>query len=223
VLDFAPLRDTSVSPQILDTEDPVIGLVREFRISGSIWGRYEVWKKWDADPDAERLAWRQQMQLEDVSLQRGRAALGSVWRLRCVGYVFDRRDVNLDFRQYPNTIIATEVLVGEMSRMTLALPGQAAICGRTGAGISILTNGRVAGGSTAAGLYYPTSTGAPNTSTGDVTGVPPTASTSVYDDSIPYVFGVNDEAMRTMADSHISSTSPKSSARGHWSCWRANR
>ena len=58
VATFAPVRNLSVSPQILETNDPDIGLMREFQISGPIWGRYEVWKQWDADPDPVRLAWR---------------------------------------------------------------------------------------------------------------------------------------------------------------------
>ena len=45
---FSPQLDTSVTPPILDTLDPAIGIVREFEITNSIWGRYEVWKDWDA-------------------------------------------------------------------------------------------------------------------------------------------------------------------------------
>ena len=47
VTTFAPILDTTADPQILDTEDPVIGLVREAKISGNLYGRYEVWKQWD--------------------------------------------------------------------------------------------------------------------------------------------------------------------------------
>src|SRR5687767_12797458 len=58
VVTFAPQRNTLVTPPVLETEDPDIGTVREVEIAGSIWGRYEVWKRWDADPDPVRLAWR---------------------------------------------------------------------------------------------------------------------------------------------------------------------
>ncbi len=61
-------------------------------------------------------------------MRRGRTTAGGVWRLRCVGYVFDQRDPNKGFREYPNRVMATEVLEAEISRLALALPGQSAIC-----------------------------------------------------------------------------------------------
>jgi len=201
---FAPVLDTVADPQVLDTEDSDIGLVRQFRIHASVWGRYEVWKQWDADPDPDRLIWRQQMQAEDVSLSRGRTVTGGVWRLRCVGYVFDQRDPTKTFREYPNRVMATEVLEAEISRLALALPGQSAICCRTGDGISIKNKGKVFGGSDAAGLYYPNSTGTPSvTGSGEVTGTPDMAGNNDYDDSVTYVFGVNDEGLRSMADNYV--------------------
>ena len=51
VTDFDPVFDPGANPPVLETIDPEIGIVREFQISGSVWGRYEVWKKWDSDPD----------------------------------------------------------------------------------------------------------------------------------------------------------------------------
>src|SRR5690606_18676464 len=82
---FAPVLDTTVTPPVLDTMDPDVGIVREFEIAGVIWGRYEVWKAWAGDPDPERLAWRQQVQVEDISAERGIAGAGNVWRVRSVG------------------------------------------------------------------------------------------------------------------------------------------
>ena len=84
-------------PPVIDTLDPDIGIVREFQITNSIWGRYEVWKEWDADPNSTRLAWRQQMQTEDVSDLRGNLSPGSVWRMRSIGYVFRRNDGSAAF------------------------------------------------------------------------------------------------------------------------------
>lgn len=158
---FAPVLNDAADPPILDTEDAEIGLVRQFKISASVWGRYEVWKQWDADPDAERLVWRQQMQAEDVSLLRGRTMAGGVWRLRSVGHVFDMRDPNKSFREFPNRVMATEVLEAEISRLALALPGQSAVCCRRADQIHVKNNGVVEGGSDAAGLYYPNSTSSP--------------------------------------------------------------
>ncbi|MHC4851787.1 MAG: hypothetical protein ACYTGO_02010 [Planctomycetota bacterium] len=204
VLDFAPRLDTGTDPQVLDTEDPDIGLVRQFRISGSVWGRYEVWKRWDADPDIDRFTWRQKMQVDDVSLQRGRKSLGSVWRLRCVGYVFDQRDPDKGFRERPNRVMATEVLEAEISRLAFALPGQSSICARRGDSIRVKKNGRILGGSDGAGVFYPSGTGDPTVeSGGEITGVPAAASGTEYNDSIDYVFGVTDDGLRSMADNHL--------------------
>ena len=87
-------------------------------------------------------------------------------------HVFDQRDAGKGYREYPNRVIATEILEAEISRLTFALPGQSAICCRTGAGITIKKNGRAIGGSTASGLFYPSGTGTPNTSLGEVSGSP---------------------------------------------------
>jgi len=201
---FEPVLDTSADPKILDTEDPDIGLMREFKITGRLWGRYEVWKRWDADPDPERLAWRNQVRVEDVSLKRQRNTAGNVWRIRSIGYIYDRRDPNVDFRSYPNRIVASETLEAEISRMSIALPGQAALCVRRGDNVSIKKNGRVLGGSVAAGIFYPQGTGSPSVhSQGEVTGVPGLSPSVVYDDSFEYVFGVGDSGLQAMADLYI--------------------
>ena len=76
VLSFAPVLNTAVTPPVLDTEDPDIGLVREVRIHGRLWGRYEVWKEWAADPIPERASWRSKIHSEDISLKRRRATPG---------------------------------------------------------------------------------------------------------------------------------------------------
>jgi len=201
VTTFQPVLDTAADPKILDTEDPDIGLMREFKITGRLWGRYEVWKRWDADPDPERLAWRNQVRVEDVSLKRGRPTAGNVWRVRSIGYIYDRRDPNVDFRSYPNRIVASETLEAEISRLSIALPGQAALCARRGDDVTIKKNGRVLGGSLAAGIFYPQGTGSPTLMNGsEVTGVPDLAPSVVYDDSLDYVFGVSEAGLQAMAD-----------------------
>jgi hypothetical protein len=201
---FAPQLDASADPPVLDTEDPTIGLVREFRITGNIFGRYEVWKRWDADPDVDRKAWRRQLQVEDVSAERGSGTPGTTWKIRCRGLVYERRDESKSFREYPNRVIATETLVSEMSRMAFALPGQAAICASQGSNIDIRTNARIDGGPVGVGAYYPAGTGSPTIATdGKVDGVQPLAPTLFYDDSTSYVFGVTDERLNAMADLYL--------------------
>lgn len=207
VLAFEPTLDAGASPPVLDTIAPEIGIVREFEITNSIWGRYEVWKEWDADPDATRLAWRQQMQCGDISTLRGNLSPGSVWRIRSLGYVFRRVDANAAFNEAPNQIIGQDMAEVEARRLALQPPGQAALCSRTGSGVQVLTRGRVLGGAAAAGLYYLNGSGTPTTSgTGaTLTGTPNRSAATTYDDSFDAVFGVSLDDLDAMADYVVTS------------------
>lgn len=206
---FAPLLNTGSNPQVLDTVDPTIGLVREFRVTEKIFARYEVWKRWDADPDAQRRAWRQQHQCEDVSLLRGASGTGAVWRLRSIGYIYEQLDPDVPFDEAPNRIIASQVASNEYRRLVLTLPGNAAVNVGDGNACHINTNGRIIGGS-AAGIYYPTGSGTPTTGPNNaqrVTGTPRLATTNNYDDSYEAVFGLSYEQIRAMATLVITDTS----------------
>jgi hypothetical protein len=201
VLTFAPQLDTSASPQLLDTIDPDIGLVREFRITGKIYARYEVWKQWDADPDAARLARRQQNQCEDVSMARAGASPGTVWRLRSVGYIFNLVDATVPFNVAPNSVIASQVAVNEVRRLVIGLPGLAAVNVGDGNSCHINTNGRIVG-NTAGGIYYPAGSGTPTTGPANanrVTGNPRLSTAVDYDDSYEGVFGVSFSELQAMA------------------------
>lgn len=202
---FSPVLDTGLTPPIIDTIDPLIGIVREFQITNSVWGRYEVWKEWPADPDPVRLAWRNQMQCSDISLLRGNLSPGSVWRLRSLGYVFRRSDPAVPFNQAPNQVIGQDMTEVELRRLALQPPGQAALCARTGSTISVLTRGRVNGGSVAAGLYFLNSTGSPTvTGTGaTVAGTPNQSAASTYEDTFESVFGVSQDELTAMADYNV--------------------
>lgn len=202
VTTFNPQRNTAVNPQVLDTDEPEVGLVREFEISGSIWGRYEVWKQWDADPDLERRAWRQTVQTSDVSTSRGAVGAGTVWRVRSVGYVYRRQDSSKRYDVAPNQILGTEVLEVEIRRMTLSPPGTAAVCAQTGSTISTNSQVRVLGG-TGTGIYYKSSTGTPTIASGSVSGSPATASSSSYVGTVASVFGVSATDLRSLADDRI--------------------
>jgi len=202
IIDFEPALDPSAVPPILDTIDPEIGIVREFQITNSIWGRYEVWKEWNADPDPTRLAWRQQMQTSDVSTLRGDLSPGSVWRVRSLGYVFRQVDPDVPFNQSPNQVLGQDMTEVEARRLALQPPGQAALCARTGSTIQVLTRGRVVGGSLGAGIYYLQGTGAPSVSgTGaSVSGTPSQSAATTYQDTFESVFGVGQGDLTTMAD-----------------------
>jgi len=208
VLALEPQLDAAATPPVLDTLDETIGLVREFKITGKVYARYEVWKRWDADPDAERRAWRQQFQCEDVSAQRAGASAGTVWRVRSIGYIYNRVDAAVPFNQEPNSVIASQVAVNECRRLVLRLPGSAAVNTGNGTGCLINTYGRVIGG-TAAGIYYPAGSGTPTTgalSLNRVTGTPRLATAVDYDDGYEAVFGMNYEQIKSIATMVVTST-----------------
>src|SRR5262245_33563894 len=206
VTGFQPQLDDAAHPPVLDTAEPDVGIVREFQISGSLWGRYEVWKDWPADPDATRLAFRNIVRCQDISDERGHLSPGSVWRLRSVGYVYRRNDDAVPYNQQPNRVIAKEVVETEIRRLALQPPGPAALCTRRGATCRVLTRGRVLGGSRGTGISYQLSGGtAPSVSgTGSqVTGVQRMAAFVTYNDDYASVFGVTVDELRGMADSSL--------------------
>lgn len=200
---FEPVFDPGATPAILETIDPEIGIAREFQISGSTWGRYEVWKRWDADPDPVRLAWRQQFQAEDISLQSGATGTGSVWRIQSIGYVFRQADPAVPFDQFPNQVLGSDILSTEIRRMTLAPPAQAAICVSTGGGTTIDRKVNIQGAA-GAGIFYETGTGSVTQANGPtIVGIPGISSTTPYDDSVEAVFGVSSKDLQVLADDRI--------------------
>lgn len=201
VLDFEPRFDDTAVPPVLDTIEPEVGIVREFRITGSVWGRYEVWKDWTADPDPVRAAWRAQFQCRDVSSERSEPN-GTIWHLCSVGYVFRRMDDGVAFNQQPNQVLGQEVMTVEARRLAINPPGQAALCTDNGSNTRVQTKGRILGGSRGAGIYYKNTGGVPTvTGTGAIcTGTPAMAATATYDDSIGAVFGVTLDELKAMAN-----------------------
>jgi len=204
---FEPQLDEAANPQILDTEEPDIGLVRDFRISGNLWARYEVWKEWAADPDTERLAWREQFDCTDISAAKASAATGAAWRLRSVGYVYRRLDEDVAFNEDPNLVLATELAETDVMRSVLNLPGQAAMNISDGNSGHINTMGRIIGG-VAAGIYYPQGSGTPTVGPKNqqrVTGSPSLSAGTTYDDSYEGVFGLTFAELSSMADQVVTS------------------
>lgn len=209
VEEFAPQYAPAATPPVLDTIDPDIGLVREFRIAGKQWGRYEVWKEWAADPNASRLAWRRQVQCEDISDERMAASSGAIWRLRSVGYVYTLVDSTKAFNVAPNVVLSREMLQTEVQRLSLNLPGEAALNVGDGNSAHVNTQGRIRGGS-AGGIHYPRNTGTPTTGPrrdSRVTGTPALSTSSNYNDSPEAVFGIGFEDLRSLADLIVTSES----------------
>ena len=202
VTEFAPLLDPAQTPPVFDTEDPDIGLVRDFRISGNLWARYEVWKEWATDPDPDRALWRAQHACRDISGPKAGRSPGAAWRLRSVGYVYRRFDETAPFNVAPNAVLATELTETEVLRAVINLPGEGAVNVGDGNSCHINTNGRINGGE-AAGIYYPKGTGTPTTGPRKqkrVTGTPSLSQAEVYDDSYEAVFGLTFAEISSMAD-----------------------
>lgn len=120
VQEFSPAGD--------DTEDPTIGLVREYLISGNVYGRYEV-------PKSE---------VEDVSIKRGLTQAGSIWKIVSYGYVFQKIDPNKKFNEPPNRILGRSRLSTEIRRIGINLPIEAAILAEKN--VQVGNGGRVRGG-----------------------------------------------------------------------------
>ncbi|MCY2958145.1 MAG: hypothetical protein NT107_14060 [Planctomycetota bacterium] len=208
VLNFVPILDEVAVPEILDTIEPEVGIVREFQINGPIWGRYEVWKDWSTDPNATRLAWRNQFRCQDISSYRNEPS-GTIWKLCSVGYVFRRTSATAAFDAAPNQVLGQEIMEVEVRRLAIQPPGQAALNISNAATCQILTKGKVLGGNTAAGIYYATGTGNVTISgTGaSVTGVPSLSAAANYNGSIDAVFGVSIAELRAMANYVITNAS----------------
>lgn len=202
VLTFAPVLDTGVVPPRNETDDPDIGLVRDFRITGNVWGRYEIYKPWDADPDSSRLAFRKRVQIRDISLESGQPVTGIVWRIACIGIVYRRNDGTKKPDQWPNTVIAKDVLETEFHRtLSLTPPGKAALCAARGDLVTLGNRARVLGGKDGAGLYYPQSSGSPILRKGStLQGMPAQALTSAYSGTPQSVLGVSIDELKLLAD-----------------------
>lgn len=205
VLALNPVLDMAATPPVIDTQEPLIGITREFQISGTVWGRYEVWKKWDADPVPARRAWRQRVQCEDVSTARGSAGAGNVWLVRSVAYVFSRTDAAKAYNVAPNRVLGSAILETELRRLTLSPPGAAAVCCGTPGGSSVRDKVNIQGAGRSAVYYRRVGTTTITVSGGAVTqgGVTSNSGTTVYDDSVQAVFGVSEDELRGLADDRI--------------------
>ena len=189
---FAPVRDENADPPVLDTENPEIGLVRQFEISGDIWARYEV-KKLDLK--------NPKLQVRDVSLFRGLTGLGQAWFLGSRGVVFRRVDEERDFNEKPNHVLGTAKAFTEIRRMTLAPPGEAALNASRGDRVTLTTRTRLIGGDGAA-VVYPLGTGNV-TVQGEISGSPALAPVASYDASEEAVFGMPLAQLKSLADDII--------------------
>jgi hypothetical protein len=215
---FAPKRNLAAVPPVNETDDPAIGLVREYEIMPSLWARYEVRPGTPAesfvdanangrfdtgevftdsngngvrDPERETL---------DVSTNRGLSGAGGAWRVVSHGYVFRRPAAGLPLGTGPNVRVASAHTQGEIRRLTITPPATAALCAKTGSTIDIGNRTRILGG-TKGGIIRKSSTGTPTVDAGaEIAGNPAQGTVSTYLDTVEAVFGVTLTELKGMAD-----------------------
>jgi len=200
VLEFAPILDVNSDPKILDTMEPEIGLVREFAVTGNLWGRYEVWKPTNLGDSAEQADLRQALGVKDISRAAGEDSDGVIWTLRCRGVVYRRMDSSKAPNESPNSIVAMETVEAEIRRtLSINLPGKAALSVARGDAATLGSRIRIRGGEAGTGVVFPAGTGTPNSSA-DITGVQAMASIPSDRTELRSVVGVTLEELKQVAD-----------------------
>ena len=216
---FAPQLDLTAEPEINETEDPSVGLVRTFEIAPGLWARYSVVRGEPPEPftdanangvfdpgeafddtngDGRRTPGTG---TRDVSSERGLPAAGTVWLVESLGRIYRRSNNGLPLGVGVNVQIASARMATEVRRMTIIPPAAAAVCNRRGDDVVVGARGRIRGGTA---IAYAPSTGAPDIAAGVVPGN--TAAIPSYADDVEDVFGVDWPLLRSMAD--ISTTDP---------------
>lgn len=189
VTTFSPQLDPGAEPPINETDDPSIGIVREFEVCGltKVWGRYEVPKELT----------------KDISSERGNLGAGTVWEITSIGYTYVKNQDGISYDTPPNRILYKIKMTTEIRRLTIVPPSLAAICTQRPQQTEIGNRAKVAGYE-GVGIVYPAGVGTPNIQ-GEVTGTPATSALDPYYDSVEYVFGVSESELRAMADINVAS------------------
>jgi hypothetical protein len=171
-------------PLAFDSEDPAIGIVRSFEISGTgrVWGRYEVRRSGVAD----------------VSRRRGKPQAGTIWQLESEGLVYVRNNAAQPPNVAPNFVLARRTMRVDIQRLGLQLPANAALSAVRGSNINVIRPSRIQGGTAGIGTAYPTATGTPN-GNGTISGNPAQSITGGAF-SIDQIFGVTTNELMAMAD-----------------------
>ena len=187
---FTPQRDMAVTPIVNDSDDVSIGIVREIDVdqSSNIYGRYEVISS----------------TVTDISLQRGFLANGTIWNIESIGYMYRRLAPTKAYNVWPNQVLAHNVMAVDIRRVSMVLPGQAAVCAGDPAQTVFGNNSKIIGGVKYACVYPPGT--APNVLPGaTVTGTPTAMSQLLpYNDECVDVFGMTEDELRSIADYCVS-------------------
>jgi hypothetical protein len=191
---FAPVRNLAAVPPINETDDPAVGLVREFQISPGYWGRYEVRLFSDRNGNGRQDTGEG---VFDATTLRGLGGTGTVWHIEAQGYVYKRVSSAVAWNVLPNERVSGAVVASEVRRLSLVPPGAAAACCSRGDRVTVGARGRI-DGNDCAGAVFPSTTGSP-TSTGELTGTPNSGSVPGYDASWNAVFGVTADELKALA------------------------
>ena len=198
---FAPVRNLAAVPPINETDDPTVGLVREFQISPGYWGRYEVRlfsdRNGNGRPDTGEGVF-------DATTLRGLGGTGTIWHIEAQGYVYRRIDPSVAWNVAPNDRVSGAVVASEVRRLSLVPPGAAGACCSRGDRVTVGNRGRI-DGNDGAGAVFPSSTGSP-TATGELSGVPASGSVPGYDASWTAVFGVTADELKALASVRMPGT-----------------
>ncbi len=195
VATFAPSLDLSASPPINETDDPSIGLVRDFEISPGYRARYEVRRYVDLDANGAIDPGEGVADLTDL---RQLSGAGVVWKVESRGFVYRQIDSSVAWDQDPNYRVAGAIASSEIRQLAVVPPGEAAICCNTGSGVTTGSKSRlIATGATA--IVHAETTGTPNTSGAEIAADQTSAGIPDYDASWNAVFGATPGELREMA------------------------
>jgi hypothetical protein len=185
VVRFDPQLAPTGDPPLFDTIDPVVGLVREFEIRGSLWGRYEV-----RHADAH-----------DVSARRGLRAPGSTWEVGVHGFVYRVVDPRKRFDEPPNRVIATTAMTGELRGIQINPPAPAALSLPQPDLLVLGPNSSIEGGDRPALVYDATTApGGPINDLVGLDGSPPTTGLADYDAEPSKAFGMRLDELQEYSD-----------------------
>ena len=200
VVAFTPQRNLQSDPPVDDTMEPEVGLVREFEVNGSLWGRYEV----------------RTDEAIDVSAAYGEAP-GTVWDLGARGYLYERVDASRPFDKKPNRLLSTQTLRTEVRGITLRLPSLSALVVGDPDSLQILSNGSIEGGGSSGIAHLSKGNDDKPGNEGDekdndnssrpapsygssVTGSPASLPLAATKLDVTSVFGMREEQLRSVAD-----------------------
>jgi hypothetical protein len=144
--------------------------------------------------------WTPSRWTRDISLERGWAARGTVWRLESRGLVYRRERADLPLGRDPNTLVSSVTVASEVRRLVMTPPATAAICAPNTGSVVLGDRVRVrAPGGLA--IAVGSTSGTLSQATGaEVIASTRYASVPGYDVSVKRIFGVEWPELKSMAD-----------------------